>query len=171
MSEITIPVSRDEAIAEIKRRKEPRGSVKRKTYGRPEVGRLSGAELTAIAPGYVVGKPVAKVKPAPVQVAAVAPVVAPQVPAVVLPEGKLIMAIDPATGAQVQVLVPKAAPKAPKAERTEIQKLHTNLRAQAQAWKVAEYHRTGKNVTWATAYEKFATAAASVTNAPGFTGV
>lgn len=74
----------------------------------------------------------------------------------------------PAPTAPKPAAVKPAKPAKP--ERTEIQKLHTRLRAEAYAWKVAQYH-AGNKVTLKAAYEKFATAPAGITNAAGFTGV
>lgn len=68
----------------------------------------------------------------------------------------------------VQAPKAKAAPKA-KPVRTATQVKHTELRAQAYAWRLAEYH-AGRSHTVAQANARFGTAPAAITNAPGFEG-
>lgn len=85
-------------------------------------------------------------------------------------ELKAIAGLLPAAPVCPVMPAAKAPAKAAKPERSDLQKLHTRLRAEAFAWKVAQYH-AGNKVTLKAAYEKFATAAAGVTNAPGFTGI
>lgn len=63
----------------------------------------------------------------------------------------------------------KAPAKARRPERTATQVRHTQLRAEAFAWRNAEWH-AGRSHTLATAYARFGTAPAAVTNAPGFEG-
>lgn len=73
-------------------------------------------------------------------------------------------AAKPAKAAKVKPAKPA------KPARTEIQILHTRLRAEAYAWKCAEYH-AGRKCTLAAAYAKFKTAPAGITNAPDFAGI
>lgn len=59
-------VTKSEAVAEIARRSEPKGSDARKAYPRPEVMRLTGPELAALAgPSKPAPEPKPERKPEP----------------------------------------------------------------------------------------------------------
>lgn len=74
----------------------------------------------------------------------------------------------PAKAARKPAAAKPAKPAKP--ARTPLQIVHTMRREEAYAWRLAEYH-AGRKHTVAAAYARFGTAHASVTNAPGFTGI